>query len=479
MPSSTISLDTLSSPSPSPSPPPPDTHTSTSNQSGGGAGLDSGSELSELTDDEQENDKGKTAREERARPPRRGRKRGGIVPAPMWDWAYKNNKKETAKPKPEEEEEEEQAGPVKAMEEEEDDEQDQRSQTGASSLPDRRGRRNTVKGASPDEDDVLDVAHGPSTAVTSRDINPNDPDYPSDEEDIDGAADGGDDETHHPDDGGAASQDVSDDENVEDDDGDAPPDGDHLDEDEDADENPGAESEDEVEAPSSIPVSTATPTTAVSRQPVEATTEHDTGLDTMEVDTATPGVAQRSPIIAAAAASSIMAGSSVIRAPSPTPSASSAEGSTRKRTPADSRSPTPEVPSDHEKRAPTRNRTRARNGRSTRPRTRRKPKAEPIVEPVAEMDHTQLDDQDPDGDDVDLDNAELEMESELQPAHRAEALDVLATIELKYALLRERLYVEKMENLAWEEALVLQGTVLTSSTFHTLTTWQRKVYILR
>ncbi|KAF7790647.1 hypothetical protein EIP86_001603 [Pleurotus ostreatoroseus] len=457
MPSSTISLDTLSSPSPSPSPPPPDTHTSASNQSGGGAGLDSGSELSELTEDEQENDKSKTAREERARPSRRGRKRGGIVPAPMWDWAYKNNKKEPPKPKPEEEEEEEQAGPVKAMEEEEDDEQDQRSQTGESSIPERRGRRSAAKGAAFEEDEDLDVAHDPATAAPSRDSNPNDPDYLSDEEDVEGAADIGDDETHHPDDGGAASREVSDDENAEDDDVDAPPEEEHLDEDEDADENAGVESEDEAEVPSSVPVSAVAPTSAASRQPVEASMKVDTGVDKMEVDAATPGTAQRSPIIAAAAASSIMAGSSVIRAPSPTPSASSAEGSTRKRTPADSRSPTPEVPSDHEKRAPARSRTRARNGRSTRNRTRRKPKTDPVVEPVVDADQAQLEDQDLDGDDADLDNAELELESDLQPAHRAEALDVLATIELKYALLRERLYVEKMENLAWEEALVLQG----------------------
>jgi hypothetical protein len=49
------------------------------------------------------------------------------------------------------------------------------------------------------------------------------------------------------------------------------------------------------------------------------------------------------------------------------------------------------------------------------------------------------------------------LESDLQPAHRAEALDVLATIELKFALLRERVYVEKMEGLAWEEKLVNEG----------------------
>ncbi|KAI5891277.1 uncharacterized protein SCHCODRAFT_02314405 [Schizophyllum commune H4-8] len=51
-----------------------------------------------------------------------------------------------------------------------------------------------------------------------------------------------------------------------------------------------------------------------------------------------------------------------------------------------------------------------------------------------------------------------EDETEIQPAHRAEALDTLAIIELKFALLRENVYVEKMDNLAWEEALVNDGT---------------------
>jgi len=53
----------------------------------------------------------------------------------------------------------------------------------------------------------------------------------------------------------------------------------------------------------------------------------------------------------------------------------------------------------------------------------------------------------PDGD---LEDHEIE----LQPAHRAEALDVLASIELKFAMLRERVYVEKMEILGWEERMV-------------------------
>ncbi|KAK7469013.1 hypothetical protein VKT23_003509 [Stygiomarasmius scandens] len=53
---------------------------------------------------------------------------------------------------------------------------------------------------------------------------------------------------------------------------------------------------------------------------------------------------------------------------------------------------------------------------------------------------------------------EEEEELELQPAHRIEALEILAGIELKFALLREKLYCEKMEELAWEESLVNDGT---------------------
>ena len=53
--------------------------------------------------------------------------------------------------------------------------------------------------------------------------------------------------------------------------------------------------------------------------------------------------------------------------------------------------------------------------------------------------------------------ADAETEANLQHEHRAEALDVLATIELKFTLLRECIYVEKMEVLAWEEALVENG----------------------
>ncbi|KAJ3746340.1 Sds3-like-domain-containing protein [Lentinula detonsa] len=70
------------------------------------------------------------------------------------------------------------------------------------------------------------------------------------------------------------------------------------------------------------------------------------------------------------------------------------------------------------------------------------------------------DDVEKDIDDDDRSEVNLEdeeEESDLQPAHRVEALDMLAVIELKFALLRERLYIEKMEELAWEESLVSNG----------------------
>ena len=75
----------------------------------------------------------------------------------------------------------------------------------------------------------------------------------------------------------------------------------------------------------------------------------------------------------------------------------------------------------------------------------------------------------PDGDaqepeDIEVEDAEVEdkaadveTEADLQHEHHAEALDVLATIELKFTLLRERVYVEKMEALAREEALIENG----------------------
>ena len=86
--------------------------------------------------------------------------------------------------------------------------------------------------------------------------------------------------------------------------------------------------------------------------------------------------------------------------------------------------------------------------------------AEPEQEQEQDPDQDQERDQDQDQDQDQEKDEDLEvdlLESDLQPAHRAEALDVLASIELKFALLRERVYVEKMDGLAWEEQLVVEG----------------------
>ncbi|CAE6415639.1 hypothetical protein ACGC1H_007170 [Rhizoctonia solani] len=54
--------------------------------------------------------------------------------------------------------------------------------------------------------------------------------------------------------------------------------------------------------------------------------------------------------------------------------------------------------------------------------------------------------------------AEIEIDPDMQPPHRAEALDVLAAMEVRFAELRERLYADKMEEAAREEAMILDGT---------------------
>ena len=50
-----------------------------------------------------------------------------------------------------------------------------------------------------------------------------------------------------------------------------------------------------------------------------------------------------------------------------------------------------------------------------------------------------------------------EAEEDLQLAHSAEALEVIAGIELQVALAQEAFQVEKVEELAMEEALTLLG----------------------
>jgi hypothetical protein len=55
--------------------------------------------------------------------------------------------------------------------------------------------------------------------------------------------------------------------------------------------------------------------------------------------------------------------------------------------------------------------------------------------------------------------ANTETKAHLQHQHHAtgRALDALATIDLKFVLLQECVFVEKMELLAWEDALIKNG----------------------
>lgn len=342
MPASTASLESLSSPSPSPPPskqragtPPaqptaPDT-----------AGLDSGSELSELTEDEQETENNpKTST--RKQPARRTRR--SLVPDQMWGWYKKKSEEKVTKVQDDAD-----AGnrSTKTSRESEDDDDEDPEQDSHSNDP------------PPQEPAATPAAQSPSREGSAE------------EDSVDKA-----DETN-PADSDPDSDDVGDDDDDEE--------GTDSEEDEDpADEDPA----DSV-APS-VELALATPL------PEEITP--------MDVDIVP---------LAAGAGSSIMAGSTVLEAISPTSSASS------------SRSPSP-VPE------------------------KSKPVEIEVLDAPAPAEHGVAEEEE----------ADAELESELQPAHRAEALDVLATIELKFALLREKLYVEKMEALAWEESLLDHSTCI-------------------
>ncbi|OCH94620.1 hypothetical protein OBBRIDRAFT_789097 [Obba rivulosa] len=481
MPGSTGSLEPLSSPSPSPPPVhPPErnrTVSSTSNHSGA-AGLDTDSELSELTEDDQEfetRQNGNDTNDEYTAARTNKRKRsGGIIPEDMWGWATKSNKKTDFRGKPlEEEEEEEETGPAKAMEEEEDEAEVHSSAV----VEDRRAKTHTPSAQiddPPEEED--DVRESEDDAPPSRS------DEPAAEDDESGdEADGDDDEpdsapraTRAEAENEGTSPDLTEDEAADIDD-----------DDEVRDDTNGprddVESEDDVEAegaddgtvlqvPGSAGLGSATPVD--NGVPVEGDAEDDAdGPVMMEVDSTAPAPALVAPINAAAAASSIMAGSSVVEPPVATPSPTSSRSASPS-----SRSPSPELEaeagSDREaepeqdtaRRPRVRTSGKARKSK-TRSRAAKKTKAEPAADADADMDadvEQAAADADEgeavDAEEADAGSPEMELESDLQPAHRAEALDVLATIELKFALLRERLYVEKMEGLAWEEGLIADGT---------------------
>ncbi|KAI0315864.1 Sds3-like-domain-containing protein [Amylostereum chailletii] len=517
-PPSTASSGPLSSPSPSPSPPPDDRpfpRTLLPPQPKRHMPLDTSSELSELTDEEQDTEKGATSgtksfsntpyrrgdieawppsdpdspkpgvdsdsapkpssskpmsrfksplssrRDSRMTstepesPPkssssssRRGKKRRSLVPEPMWDWAYKEKERAARKngadkdkssdsstpvlDKPpgdltgspldlvdeeltkdkevsieleeeeEEEEEEETPDPPKAMEEEEDEDED----------PGHTGKRvpkplppvliNNIK---PDVADMdVDPQEDEATlSAEERDVD-DDVESEADQEDADvtmsiAAASPPPAPAVLP----RPSLGMSDDE-----DGPA-----------EDDEN---ETASEAEDPEPDPVIAA----------AEALMDMPREIEP-KADATAPSPAIVKPVAAAAAASSIMAGSSVMEpeeAASPTSSASSS------RSTSPILAPKPSLLNSKPK----------LNGEGAH--------VSPIdtVEPAA-------DEEGDDEKDMDVDDADMEIEndSDLQPAHRAEALDELAKIELKFALLRERSYVEKMGQLAWEEGLVNEG----------------------
>ncbi|KAH9947751.1 Sds3-like-domain-containing protein [Amylocystis lapponica] len=477
MPGSTVSLESLSSPSPSP-PPPQEQHTvsasaSTSNHSGGPA-LDSGSELSELTEEEQENDLRDDDSDDGRTSSRSRQKKRGIVPAPMWDWAYKQKKGDWKQKQFEEEEEEEQAGPARAMEEEEDDDRDDHSR----------------HSYAPDTDDRRRPQRAPPRALSENENEDDEEGHESEDEpvqleqDADDRDSGEDDEDEEDDDndrdrereieiGAGASRGLKgrtspgltedEDDNIEEDygDGDGDIEGDE-------DEAPDTSLE-EPESTKEPIVTSGTPLEGameadVDHMDLDAEVDADVDADEDVEESVRPS-AIVSPVPLATAGSSIMAGSTVVAPPSPSPSSSSASGS-----PSSSRSPSPEpAPSDHEpepepepQRKPSSIRPRTRKTKARTRSRRSKALRGADADADADADVAQAaapeaeEREGPDADDID--EPEMELESDLQPAHRAEALDVLATIELKFALLRERLYVEKMDTLAWEESLVAEGS---------------------
>ncbi|EIW53416.1 uncharacterized protein TRAVEDRAFT_74747 [Trametes versicolor FP-101664 SS1] len=479
MPASTASLESLSSPSPSPPPPEEQRsqHSNNSNHSGA-AGLDSGSELSELTEDEQDNDS-RTNDDDTSRSSKRrkGPRSDRIVPAPMWDWAYKQKKSEK-KDKAnwrtdlveEEEEEEEQAGPAKAMEEEEDDDQDKESnpdEDGASPGKSRALSDNEAGDNDDDDPPEDDGEYFDDTAPhrirkdNSGDISGEDEDY-ADEAGLD-APDANGDRTPKV----AASPDLSDDENdnveeeeaYEDDLPDAAEAPKDVSDAEDYEDDPDAAADDPDALEGDEPLTTEAVTPAEG-----AVDPAEPDLDiTMEVD-APPAIVM-SPV--AVAVSSIMAGSSLIQAASPSSSQPSTPSASRvsSRYPSAEAEPEQDPASEREaepepERKPSGSRApRSRKGKA-RTRARRSRVAAAADAGEADLDGDQADGPDgenADGEDMDVATPELDLDSDMQPAHRAEALDVLATIELKFALLRERLYVEKMDTLAWEEGLIADG----------------------
>ena len=487
MPGSTVSLESLSSPSPSP-PPPEDQqdHEQHSN-----VGLDSGSELSELTEEEQDND-GVNEDDSSRSAARKKKQRDRVVPPPMWDWALKKKPDKKDRPdwrsKFEEEEEEEQAGPAEAMEEEEDDDpaRDLGSdpvltpdhEEAALSDNDNEVDENEPEEPPEDEGESADEAPPPMDGdLPNGDVSGDELEDPENENaDLDPDAldvqqspklvaspDLTDDEVDHENVGEDIGEDVVEDvgeDEIEDDDvadtGEATKEGSEADEEEE--ETPPDDAE--------IPPDDEPPTTEAVTPAEGIVDTVDAELDvTMDVDAIQPVL--MSPV--AVAASSIMAGASLLQPASPSSSQPSTPSASRhsSRYPSAEPEPEQEVPSEPEvepepERKPSGRAARPRKSKGRTRAARRSRAAAAAEAGDAELDaqHLELPDgEGVDGEELDVATPELDLDADMQPAHRAEALDVLAGIELKFALLRERLYVEKMDSLAWEEGLIADGAL--------------------
>ncbi|TFY76431.1 hypothetical protein EWM64_g7581, partial [Hericium alpestre] len=380
------------------------------------------------------------------------KKRRSLVPEPMWDWAYKP-KKEASKSKDvepeaeeEEEEEEEQPGPPRPMEEEEDEDEEPRPSG-------HRGHHNHHH--KPAQSRVVDEEDDEEESVGGRSVE--EPD-----EDEEGESEAGADTDDMPLVPPTTERsklppapDSEDEDEAEDDVGavlpkrSVPAEDDVESENEDGDETAsedGAEDQDqEVDADADVPTTLTVPHTNAAPSAILTPVNGD--LTPMDLDVTAPSPATFAPVAHAAAVSSIMAGSEVIDPPSPSPSVSS------------SRSASPsERNKTKTKLKPSLDQVeKAREAKATLPveDAEIEAEAEGDVEHEAEEGVAEAEG---DQEDMEVDDRDLETEAELQPAHRAEALDVLATIEFKFAMLRERVYVEKMEALAWEENLIADNT---------------------
>lgn len=422
-----------------------------------GGGLDSGSELSELTEEEQDNDNqsndeendedGENEAEEEVegnrRRPIRGsgrRKRGGMVPAPMWDWAYKQKKsvdRGTTQPEEEEEEEERQRSPPKAMEEEEDEEEEEEDSRQTSVRP---GNRENGVAEPADKDPSAAWDAGLTEAERAKHMRGRILEsFPQGSAGRRSAANG--DDTDEDDD----EDDEEEDADVEEEDGDVP----QLNLDA---ADPGVESESDADI-DVLPVGPAI---------LSAIAPMDVDIDE-NVDVTAPSPSAIAPMVALAAQASIMAGSSILASATPSPDSSLSGSPTSSR----SASPVPGKDEDEDAEGDEDTTIVLPPKRATKKKliVEEDPETLPSASTTTDGAKSKALAKNVEAEDIEVasvlhDELDLEIDADLQPAHRAEALDVLATIELKFALLRERVYVEKMEGLAWEETLITEGVFL-------------------